>query len=134
MANLKNIKSGLYIVTLTNKHPISVNANDPRLAAKCIMVNRENCKFGKAKNLDTRKKNYEKVFGSEHVVFRPLALLMEIKAAEKAVLRNLDPFRMRGLTGRKNEWLERINPAEVIEIVYRVLKELEIEYQVIATT
>jgi hypothetical protein len=52
--------AGLYIVTLNNGLPISVNANDPRIVHKCIAVSRLNCKFGKAKNLDRRRDNYGK--------------------------------------------------------------------------
>jgi hypothetical protein len=36
--------SGLYIVTLRNDEPISVNANDPRIADKAIKVTRANCR------------------------------------------------------------------------------------------
>ena len=37
--------SGLYIVTLRNDEPISVNANDPRIADKAIKVTRANCRL-----------------------------------------------------------------------------------------
>ena len=126
------IKSGLYIVTLNNDKPISVNANDPRIAGKAIKVTRENCKFGKAKLLNSRKKNYYKTFGEENVNFKPLILIEEIQAAEKAVLTRLDNFRVRGRTGRKNEWLENISPEDVESIVFSTLKELDLAYEIIA--
>jgi hypothetical protein len=40
--------SGIYIVTLNNPHPISVNANDRRVADRAIKVTKDNCKVGKA--------------------------------------------------------------------------------------
>jgi len=116
-------QTGLYIVTLNNVAPISVNANDPRIAAKCITVTSANCKFGKAKNLAGRARNYEKVFGPENVNFFPIAALEEIASAERAVLAELSQWRVRGRSGRKNEWLVGISPQELERIVIAVLIE-----------
>ena len=63
------MESGIYIVTLNNEEPISVNANDPRIAHKAIKVTRTNCKFGKARNLKAREKYYFKTFGEHNVNF-----------------------------------------------------------------
>lgn len=115
--------SGLYIVSLNNVEPISVNANDPRIADRCIKVNRENCKFGKATNLEYRRRNYEKVFGRENVNFWAIAALEAISAAEKAVLARLSEHRMRGHSGRKNEWLEGIVPAELEVLILSTLTD-----------
>src|SRR5947208_934420 len=106
-------QSGLYIVTLNNVTPISVNANDPRIASKCIMVTSANCKFGKAKNLSTRAGNYQKVFGAENVNFFPIVGLEDIASAERAVLNQLSQWRVRGNSGRKNEWLVGITPSKL---------------------
>lgn len=125
------IRSGLYIVTLTNEHPISVNAQDPRRADKTIKVTREHCKFGKAKVLDGRKKNYDKTFGAEYVSFTPIAVLEEITSAEKAILKKLDPYRLRGKTGRKNEWLGDIDSVTVIAIIKETLLEIGVEHQLL---
>ena len=73
------MKSGLYIVTLNNEYPISVNRQDPRIADKAIKVTNENCKFGKAKDLIARRKNYFKTFDEENVNFKPIALIEEIQ-------------------------------------------------------
>ena len=54
------MESGVYIVSLNNTSPISVNAHDPRIAHKCIKVDRTNCRIGKAKILEAREKNYFK--------------------------------------------------------------------------
>jgi hypothetical protein len=123
------MNSGLYIVTLNNCEPISVNANDPRIADKSIKVTRANCKFGKAKNLNAREKNYFKTFGKHNVNFKVLVKLDDIQLAEKAVLKNLDNFRVRGRTARKNEWLENIDPDKVEEIVFSTLNESNLPFE-----
>jgi hypothetical protein len=123
------LDSGLYIVTLNNSEPISVNANDPRIADKAIKVTRANCKFGKAKNLRVREKNYFKVFGEHNANFMPVALVEDIVQAEKTILAKLDAYRMRGKTGRKNEWLEGITSQEVLQIVLHTLNEQSISHK-----
>ena len=123
------MKSGLYLVTLNNEEPISVNANDPRVADKAIKVTKANCKFGKTKNLAVREKGYFKHFGEDNANFKPLVQLEEIDIAEKAVLKCLDNYRIRGRTGRKNEWLENINPETVEAIVFSTLKKTGIKYE-----
>ena len=120
--------SGIYIVTLNNNEPISVNANDPRVAHKAIMVTKANCKFGKAQNLKAREKNYINVFGVQNVNFTPVALIEDIALAEKAVLERLDSYRIRGRTGRKNEWLEGIDEKDVLELALHTLNELGISH------
>ncbi len=125
------MKSGLYIVTLNNEHPISVNANDPRVADRAIKVTRENCKFGKAKILEGRKNNYYKTFGEENVNFKPIVRLQDIDSAENAILEKLDKHRMLGRTGRKNEWLEGINSNQVLEIAISTLNEFNFEYELV---
>ncbi len=113
--------AGLYVVTLTNEHPISVNANDPRLAGRCIEVTRANCKFGRAKRLAARERTYCAVFGAEHVRFKCIARVDEIAMAERLVLHELAAWRVRGKTGRRNEWLEGITGEEVERIALRTL-------------
>lgn len=119
---------GLYIVTLNNETPISVNANDPRIAHKCIHVTRVNCKFGKAKSLARRRENYFKVFGPANVNFRPIALTTDIGQAERLVLAALGQWRVRGTTGRKNEWLVGIVEAEVERIALATLSSAGIAF------
>ena len=119
---------GLYIVTLNNAHPISVNANDPRIADRCIFVTRDNCKFGKAKSLASREQSYFKVFGAGNVNFRRIALTEDIATAERLVLKQLLPWRIRGKTGRRNEWLAGISAPEVERIALAVLAEAGITF------
>jgi hypothetical protein len=123
------VQPGLYIVTLNNVAPISVNANDPRIAAKCIAVTSANCKFGKAKNLSTRSRNYAKVFGIENVNFFPLVTLQDIAAAERTVLNKLAQWQVRGNSGRKNEWLIGINPHELERVAIAALIEAGFAFQ-----
>jgi hypothetical protein len=125
------MKSGIYIVTLLNEHPISVNAQDPRIADKAIKVTKENCKVGKALNLNGREKNYFKTFGENNVNFTPLAKLKDIAIVEKLILQALDQFRIRGRTGMKNEWLQDIDQHDAKRIVIEVIKSSGIEYELI---
>lgn len=120
---------GLYIVTLNNEQPISVNANDPRVADTCIRVSRANCKFGKAKDLSRRCGNYVKIFGFENVNFRPIALTREIALAERQVKNALKAWMMRGNTGRRNEWLEGISAAEAERLAIAALESAGIEFE-----
>ena len=128
--NLKD-KSGLYIVTLNNEMPISVNANDKRIAHRCIQVNKSNCKFGKAKCLHRRQKNYYKVFGEENTNYQPIVLLEEISLAEKLILKRLMDYRLRGQSGRLNEWLFNITKEQLILIIVSTLKENNITFEII---
>lgn len=105
--------SGIYLVRLLNEELISVNANNPKIAERCIKVCRLHCKVGKAKDLLRRERNYRAVFGDRNVLFERLLLTPDLEAAERAVLQALRPWRMRGRTGRLNEWLEGIE-ADVV--------------------
>jgi hypothetical protein len=120
--------SGLYIVTLNNETPISVNAQDPRVADRAIRVTRANCKFGKAKVLVGRKKNYDKTFGEENVNFFPIVAMEDIEVAERAILKQLLPWRVRGSTNRPNEWLHGISPWEVEVLVLKCLNSLDLPF------
>jgi hypothetical protein len=122
-------RAGLYIVALSNEEPVSVNAHDPRFAGKCIKVNRRHCKFGKARNLRHRERSYVKCFGEAFVDFRPIAWLKEIERAERLVLAQLSEWRVRGTTGRRNEWLHGITPVEVERIAISALVRTGIEFQ-----
>jgi hypothetical protein len=129
-SDFKN-KSGLYIVTLNNEDPISVNANDKRKANKCIKVNLLNCKFGKASCLHTRQNNYFKTFGKENVNYHPIALLEDIGEAEDLILKKLLEYRIRGRTGQLNEWMANITKEQLILIIISTLKENEITFEII---
>jgi hypothetical protein len=113
---------GLYIVTVDCDEPISVNASDARIANRCITINRENCKFGRAKNLRSRYHSYQNTFSPHSVNFRVVALVDDFKEAEGACATKLQPWRVRGPTGRLNEWLSGISPAGVEAIVMQTLK------------
>jgi len=116
--------SGLYVVTLNNIKPISVNSHDKRIADKCIKVTKNNCKFGKANNFHIRRNNYFKTFGEENVNFHPIATINTelLSTVEKLVLQKLDSYRLRGLSGRKTEWLKSISLKKIKDIALDVLK------------
>ena len=125
----KNMKSGLYIVTLNNDQPISVNAHDPRHAQRAIRVNKENCQCGKTKDFEARRKTYYRAFGKHHTNFKPVVCLEDINAASRVVMAALDEYRILGKTGRKNKWLQGIKPEKVIKLILSELQAADIEYK-----
>jgi len=108
---------GVYVVEMLNDHPISVNADRPAIADRCIKVTRANCKYGQAKNLARRQRDYVKTFGPQYVRFRYFAVTQHYAAVEAAVAAHLIQYRLAGTTGRLNEWLEGVSPEEVERIV-----------------
>ena len=122
---------GLYIVTLNNEQPISSRADDKRAANTAVKVNKQNCKFGKAKNLLARRENYYKTFGKENVNFHPLAVMDEIDAAEKAILGSLSDHKIRGSVGYKTEWLVGIEKKDIEAIALNSLKTLGLQYKLL---
>ena len=123
----------MYIVTLNNYEPISVNAQDPRIADQAIEVTRANIKVGKAKSLLRRSRNYDKTFGAKNVNFIAVAETDQIQEAERAILSKVDVFRMRGRKGRKNEWLEGLSPKVALDLLLDALSESGVEYTLIST-
>jgi hypothetical protein len=119
---------GVYVVTLTNTHPISVNADRPAIADRCIKVTRENCKFGKARDLHVRRGNYIKTFGVENVRFHSLAAVDNPELVEAIVGTTLWQYRIRGTSGRPNEWLAGISPSDVEAAVFAALDSCGLKY------
>lgn len=119
-------KPGIYLVTLRNQHPISVNRQDKRIAEKAIKVRCGHVKIGMAANLARRRSNYVATFDVENVIFRPLLTCSQEDAeqCERVMKERLRDFRIRGLTGQPNEWLEGIGAEQVVEVVWRVVEEL----------
>lgn len=111
---------GLYFVRLSGAELISVNHNDLKRRDRCIMVNSENSKYGIAQNLRSRYLNYCRTFGRERVQFAVLGLASAPAAFESKLHRHFGKYRMRGLTGRLNEWLAGINP----DVAYRQALEI----------
>ena len=110
---------GIYVVSLSNEHPISVNADRPR-ADQCIFVTKANCKFGRAQNLARRHRDYIRTFGAENVTFEVIVLTESPAHLEAAASARLSNFRMRGLSGRLNEWLAGTTLAEVKRVIVEV--------------
>lgn len=110
LGNMSDV--GIYIVTLSNEHPISVNAHDPRIADRCVTVTRANCKVGRAQSFIARERSYHKTFGAQHVTFEPIAYTSELLAAERVILKALLQWRLRSPSKRRTEWLEGISASE----------------------
>jgi hypothetical protein len=72
---LDGSEAGLYVATLIHPVPVSANAHDPRIADTSLKVNRDNCKFGKARNLNARKQNYRNTLGEHNACFSRLPVL-----------------------------------------------------------
>lgn len=123
--------AGLYLVTLLNDEPIPVNAHDHRIADRCIRVNRLNCKVGVTRDLVRRRRDYERTFGAEYVTFQPYAVVDEDIAedAERIVLQQVHEYRVRGRTGRLNEWLVGIEPQQALHLALYALNASELEYE-----
>jgi hypothetical protein len=119
---------GIYIVTLNNEIPISANAHDARRPG-AVKVTRLNCKLGKARSLESRRKNYEKTFGAKNVNFFAIAELENIDLAERSILARLQTYRLVGENKRTNEWLNGIDPIEVERIAFDVLRESGLTYR-----
>ena len=90
-----------------------MNAHNPRIAKKCIKVNSANCKFGKARHLAARKRNYEKTFGATNINFQPTVALENITEAETIIVNLLSEWQIRGSNEMKNEWLYGITATDV---------------------
>ena len=126
-----NLDCGIYLVTLNNNEPISVNADRPDRAHKCIKVTSKNCKIGRAKSFSTRKKEYFRTFGKHNVNFYPVVATESYQSAEKLILAQLYSYRVIGSNGRRNEWLENIDPIDALSLVIGVFESSELEYRVL---
>ena len=123
------IPSGIYVVTLNNKTPISINAQDPRYADKVYKANYKNVKVGKAKSLKSRMRNYFKTFGEENVNFLPIIITADIDKAENIIMKKLDDFRVRNPISKvKTEWLIGITRDRAIEIAVSNIYQSNITY------
>lgn len=123
---------GVYVVTMTNDEPISVNADRPGRAELCIRVNRENCKFGKAQDLFRRRREYARTFkGAER--FHPIATVSNPEVVETLVSMALDQYRIIGPTGRPNEWLQGVSAQYVHEVILEALVQSGQSYSIVGT-
>lgn len=116
--------TGVYVVEMLNDEPISVNADRPFIVERCIKVNRLNCKYGKAANLARRERDYYKTFGANNVRFRFFAVTPHVSVVESLLGQRLISYRMAGVTGRLNEWLQGISAQDVEDVVKEILATL----------
>ncbi|MFU2487151.1 hypothetical protein [Thauera sp. WH-1] len=126
---------GLYLVTLNNETPISVNAGDHRVAQRAIQVRRGDIKVGKSEHLTKRHGNYVRNFGRDHVNFSVLAYIPGGKSdrdrAESVVFECFRPFRIRGTTGRLNEWMNGVSASDARAMALEALRDSGIEHLVV---
>jgi hypothetical protein len=96
--------------------------------SKILKVNKNNIKFGKSKNLDTRYKEYKEIFG-DNTNFK---IILHINDYEKLVVfehhlkKIFEPFCLKSLSnGVQMEWMEKISledAKKTIENEYKNLK------------
>ena len=123
------IPSGIYVVTLNNKTPISINSKDPRCADKVYKADYKNVKVGKAKSLKSRMGDYFKTFCEENVNFLPIIITKDIDKAENIIMKGLDNFRVRNpVSNVKTEWLIGITRDQAIEIAVTNIYQSSVTY------
>lgn len=122
-------RSGLYLVKPLCLAPWPVNANDPRHASTCLRVSRGDMKIGKAMSFEARERQYHAVFGPGQVQFLPVAWLDDARSAERAVLKALRPWRLRGPSGHLTEWLRGLAEDEALQRVRSELDGLDRPYE-----
>lgn len=106
---------GVYFVRLLGDDPVSVNNNDATRRDDCIKVNSANCKYGMSVNLRARFSAYRRTFGAKRVRFNVLVVDEQPALLEQLLHARFATYRMRGQTGRKNEWLQGIDPDVAFE-------------------
>lgn len=115
--------SGLYVVCV-NGDDLRIDL-DPRRDATCLRIGRAHCKFGRARNLRARCRNYLKTFAGADVTFRVLALVDDYKVSEARCNTALMQYRARGPSGRRHEWLLGITPDGVAKVVAQTLGHID---------
>ena len=115
--------SGVYFVRLKGENLISVNDDRPSIRETSVKVNNSNCKYGRAVNLHRRFRDYQKTFGADRVLFTVLAVTTNFIETESVLDEHFRSFRMRGRTGRLNEWLERIDPDIALQSARNICRQ-----------
>ena len=123
-------KMGIYLnQPMTDQLKIIYNKRDAAKAkdpTKILKVNRNNIKFGKSKNLDTRHREYKEIFG-ENTNFQ---IILQISDYEKLVIfenqlkKAFEPYCLRSLSnGVQMEWMERITFEDAEKIIKNEYKK-----------
>ena len=85
---------GIYIVSLKNTDPISIQHGDKRYDnIDVFKANNKNIKIGKAADFFKRAKNYYNTFGKDNVNFQPIIITNDFDSAEKIILNAVNQYR-----------------------------------------
>ena len=124
------MSSGIYIVSLNNAEPISIQQGDSRYDNKDVFkANNKNIKIGKASDFMKRAKNYDKTFGKDNVNFEPLIITDDFENAEQKILDAVKEYRETNpYSGRKLEWLSGISMLKAKELLFDTLDHTNIVF------
>ena len=96
--------------------------------SKILKVNKNNIKFGKSKNLDTRYKEYKEIFG-DNTNFK---IILHINDYEKLVAfehhlkKIFEPFCLKSLSnGVQMEWMEKISLEDAKQTIENEYKDFK---------
>ena len=117
-------RTGIYFVRLKGKDLAPIDRN-PRRIDHCIRVNAQNCKFGQARNLRSRYRDYQRTFGADRIIFDVLVVCHNPDAVERRLKTLFLSHLIRGLTGRTNEWLHGIDPEQALHLAHNVCVQAE---------
>ena len=122
---------GIYIVSLKNTIPISIQHGDKRYDdIDVFKANNKNIKIGKAEDFTKRAKNYHKTFGKDNVNFQPIITTNDFDSAEKIILNAVNQYReVNPYSGRKLEWLSGISIAVAKTILFNTLNNTGIMFK-----
>ena len=122
------MSSGIYIVSLNNTAPISIQQGDRRYDNFDIFkANKKNIKIGKASDFIKRARNYDKTFGKDNVNFQPIIITDDFEKAEKKILEIVNDYRETNpYSGRKLEWLSGISMSTAKKLLFDALDHTDI--------
>ena len=96
--------------------------------SKILRVNKDNIKFGKSKNLNSRHKEYKEIFG-EDTNFKIILLLEEkdLVQFENQLIRVFEPYCLRSPSNNvQMEWMEKISFENAQKIIIKEFKKFNL--------
>jgi len=120
-----DISSGIYIVEPLNDEPVCSYSSDKRRSGQGMPIQRGMIKFGRATNLERRRKDYAKTFGDDRVRFAVIVRSVRIDEIEKSVKQRVKAFRLRSPKNRPLEWLSGISFDSLSALIIECSQEVE---------